>query len=63
MSNQSKIIEDDWEFLASLELYQTSDGVKGVCKTMDDEEAEVVDVPPHLAAQVPMAISMMRNGI
>lgn len=60
---QPKVIQDDWQFIAAMELYQAGDSVKAVCRMVGEDEAEVVDVPPQLAGQIPMAIQMIRNGI
>lgn len=48
-------------FIASMELYQYPEGVKALVRMMGDDNAEWIEVPPHLAQQIPMAISMMRN--
>lgn len=48
-------------FIASMELLQFPDGVKAWVK-IADEDKELVDVPPQLAAQLPMAISMIRHA-
>lgn len=66
MLDQSELISqagygDDFSFIASMELYQTKKGVVAICQVADEDKGDVVPVPPHLAAQIPMAIMMIRS--
>lgn len=54
-----KVPNEDSEFLASMALYQFKDGVRALIKIADEQE-EWISVPAHMAAQLPMAISMIR---
>jgi hypothetical protein len=46
--------------LASLSLYQVDDQVWGAMR-LADGEFELIEVPPHMAGQLPMALAMMKQ--
>jgi hypothetical protein len=46
--------------IAGMEIYETPNGVRAYC-VIGDEPGEWFDVPPHMAAQIPMAIRMMKQ--
>lgn len=48
------------EFLASMAIYQEGDKVIAVVRQGDEPEEEI-EVPPHVAAMLPMGIQQIRS--
>lgn len=51
----------DSEFVASMAIYKNADGTFKALLQYGDEHPDWVEVPPHLAVQLPMAMSMLRS--
>jgi len=47
--------------LATISVHQVEDGGPIAFLIMADDEGVWVDVPPAMAAQIPMALTMMKN--
>lgn len=47
--------------VATLEIYEDSSGTTFGIMQLANEEPEMLEVPPHMVQQLPMAIAMMKR--
>lgn len=57
MSEEAK----DSEFVASMAIYKNPDDTYKALIQYGEDHPEWVDIPPHMAVQLPMAIAMIRS--
>lgn len=51
------------EHLLTLTLEQEDEKVIATIRRGDETEPETMELPPHMAAQIPMALSMMQEQL
>lgn len=55
--------ERQGDHILSIELRQVDNKIMAYVKQADEPEDEPMELPAHIAAQLPMAISMMREQL
>lgn len=55
--------ERQGDHILTIELWQVNDKIMAYVRQADEPEDEPMELPAHMAAQLPMAISMMREQL
>lgn len=55
--------ERQGDHILTIELWQVNDKIMAYVRQADEAEDEPMELPAHMAAQLPMAISMMREQL